>query len=290
LYGNLKTQDLIRKNIDVLKNLVTITQAKASSGEANNIDIIQLEAELITEQANLEKTIAEANGLQETYKNLTGRDIVPPLANPVSMCQIMDTKEGITAIINQHNFEIRQAKSDISSKNQDVELSKSKMYPSVSFSANSRYFEGDSAFFRDEAQTSSAVVQLNIPIFDRGMEYPRIKEAKALKQAAEYDLMDMQNNILNKFENDYSLYQAQKLVIRANEKSDQAISLLLKKTLREKDLGFKSMYDFLKIRQKSIETKIDLINSKIENTFYGCKIIGTQGGLPIITPEFKVKS
>jgi outer membrane protein len=290
LYGNLKTQDLMRKNINILKELVTITKTKTVSGEANNIDVIQLEAELITEQANLQKTIAESHGLSEVYKSLTGRSFVPPLSNPSSMCLIADDKKAIMAIINQHNLEIRQAKDDINSKNQDVELSKASLYPTVSLSANARYFEGDSAFFRDEAQTSSAVIQVNIPIFDRGMEYSRIKEAKATKQAAVYDLMDIQNNILNKFENDYSLYQAQKLAITANKKSVQAMSLLLKKTLREKDLGFKSIYDFLKIRQKVIDTKIDLINSKIENTFYGCKIIGIQGDLPVIIPKLKVKS
>jgi outer membrane protein len=285
LYGNLKTQNLMRKNINILKELVTITKTKAISGEANNIDVIQLEAELIMAQANLQKKIAEANGLSDVYKSLTGRALVPPLSSPLSMCLITDDKKAIMAIINQHNLEIKQAKDDINSKNQDVELSKANLYPTVSFSANARYFEGDSAFFRDEAQTSSAVIQVNIPIFDRGMEYSRIKEAKATKQAAEYDLTDIRNNILNKFENDYSVYQAQKLAIIANKKSVEAMNFLLKKTLREKDLGFKSAHDFLKIRQKVIDTKIDLINSKIENTFYGCKIIGMQGNLPIIIPK-----
>ena len=50
------------------------------------------------------------------------------------------------------------------------------------------------------------------------------------------------------------------------------------------------LFSILKIRQKVIDTKIDLINSKIENTFYGCKIIGIQGDLPVIIPKLKVKS
>lgn len=286
LYGNIKTQNLMKKNIEILQKLINITTQKVASGEANTVDIIQLEAELITEKADLGKTIAESKKLLDSYKILTGNTFVPPLVNPASMCRIIDNKDTLSKEIKERNFEIQQAKYDIESKNQDVELSKSSLYPAVSFSANSRYYEGDSAFFRDEAQTSSAVIQLNIPIFDRGMEYSRIKEAKALKQASEFDLMNTQNDVLNKFESDYSLYEAQSLVIDANKKSLVAMNLLLKKTLREKDLGFKSVYDFLTIKQKVIDTEIDLVNSKLENTFYGCKIIAVQGKLPIVIPEF----
>ena len=290
LYSNLKTQHLIRQSIHVLKKLINITKAQSQSGEATSVDVIQLEAELITEQANLEKTIAESNGLLEIYKSLTERNVVPPLSDPSSMCNIADDKQSIITTINQYNFEIRQAKDDINSKNQDVELSKANLYPTVSLAASARYFQGDSAFFRDQAQTSSAVIQVNIPIFDGGMEYSRIKEAKAIKQAAEYDLMNTKNQVLNTFENDYSLYQAQIFAIKAHKKSVQAMSILFKKTLREKALGFKSVYELLEIKQKLIKTKIDLINSKVENTFYGCKIIGMQGNLPVLIPAFKEKS
>ncbi len=289
LYGNLETQNLMHNHIAILKKLITITQKQALSGEANYVDVIQLEAELMTTQANLKKTIAESQGLLETYKNLTGNKIVPPLSDPSSMCNLIDTKETILGIINLHNFEIRQAKDTINSNDQDIELSKANLYPTVSFAGNARYVEGDSAFFRSEAQTSSAVIQVSIPIFDRGMEYSRIKEAKALKQAAEYDLMDKKNQIGNQFENDYNVYKAQKLVIKAYKKSLQAMSLLFKKTVHEKKLGFKSTYDILEIKQKLIQTKINLINSQVNTIFYGCKIMGAQGQLPIITSEFKAK-
>ncbi len=289
LYGNFQTQKLMKNHIDILKKLISITKTQALSGEANHVDVIQLEAELMTTQADLEKTTAEFKGLIETYNHLTGYVGVPTLSNPASMCHIIDTKEVILDIINQHNFEIRQAKDTINSNDQDIELSKANLYPTVSFAGNSRYVEGDSAFFRSEAQTSSAVIQVNIPIFDRGMEYSRIKEAKALKQAAEYDLMDKKNQIGNQFENDYNIYQAQKLVIKAYKKSLQAMNLLFKKTVHEKKLGFKSTYDVLEIKQKLIQTQINLINSQVNTIFYGCKIMGAQGQLPIITSEFKAK-
>jgi outer membrane protein len=289
LYGNFKTQELMKNHINIFNKLITITQTQALSGEANHVDVIQLEAELLTTQANLEKTIAESKGLVETYNNLTGYFGIPMLSNPLSICHIIDTKEVILDTINQHNFEIHQAQETINSSNQDVELSKSNLYPSISLAGNARYVEGDSAFFRSEAQTSSAVIQVNIPIFDRGMEYSRIKEAKALKQAAEYDFMDTKNQIGNQFENDYNIYQAQKLVIKAYKKSLQAMNLLLKKTVHEKKLGFKSTYDVLEIKRKLIQTKINLINSHVNTVFYGCKIMGAQGQLPIITSEFKAK-
>ena len=290
LYRNIKTQNLIRKNITVLEELVNMSKAQFKSGEATKVDIIQSEAELMTQQANLQKTIAESKGLQEKYRNLTGDDSIPQLSNPLSICHITDNKETVLAGVKKYNPEIRKAQSIIDSSNQDVELAKADLAPTISLSARSEYFKGDSAFLRDEAQTSAAVIQVNIPIFDRGMEYSRIKEAKATKQSTEYDLLDIRNRVLNDFENDYSLYQSQKDVINANKKSVQAMRYLFAKALREQALGFKSFYELLEIKQKMTEAKMDLLNSKTENAFYGCKILAMQGFLPIINPVSKVNA
>lgn len=289
LYSNLKIQNFLKDQIAILKKRINVTEKQTLSGEANDIDVIQLQAELITQNAYLQKILSEQISLQETYKSLTGDNIVPNFLNPASVCMLDNNKKAIIQSIHQHNFNIRQAQETIKSADQDVELSKSNFYPTVSFVANAERYEGNSAFFRDKTQTSSAVVQVNIPIFDRGTEYSKLKEAKANKLSREYDFMDTKNQILNMFESDYNLYQSQKYLITSHKKSIQALKLLLKKTQHEQKLGLKSINDILDIQHKKIQTQIDLMNLNTEHLFYRCKIIGLQGGLPIVTTQFHIK-
>lgn len=279
LYNNLEAQKLNEKNIAVLKHSMQQLSEMVKNGEAIPNDIIQAEARLALEQAEKHKILAEYTALAQKFKNMVGH--LPPMTlnDPRDFCDLQEEKSYILTHIEAHNPALKKAELAVKIAAQDIDIADSHNAPSLSLVARSDYTEGQSAFFRNQARTSSATLRLQFPIFNKGMSYPMVKKAQSLKQAAQAQLEHVSNNIHSQFEQDYAMFQALNLVINASEKAVTSVQKHLGQIKSEHILGFKTYYDVLEVQRDVMRAQKELLDHHMQKASLGCKIVAMQGKL-----------
>lgn len=279
IYRNNQQQILANQNISLLDNFVKMVRAKSKQGEATGVEVLQAKADKAKKQAEKVKIKSERKVLSKEYFHITGNIIPDKLYDPSKFCKIYDDKDVLLNSVINNNSKIQQAKAELEMAKQDIEIADSENEPNLSLTVNSSYQEGQNAFYTNRSKTSSAILRLSVPLFDKGISSSKEEEAEWIKNAATYKLQDEKNVITNDFEAAFENYISLKEVISAQEKLKYALENLVKQTKEAFKMGFNTTYDVLEIERDFMKSKQELLDLKMEQNLAACKILQLKGEL-----------
>lgn len=277
LYSNIESQLLSLKNIELLEETVKKLEQQVNAGEAADVDINQAESRLKVEIANLQRLSSENAVLSVRYRNLVNQDVPKKFGSPHKYCKLFPDRDAIYNTVLSNNPRLIAAKYGIKSAHEDYNIADSQNMPRLAFVATQSYREGQSVFFQDENDTLSGILQLTVPIFERGLVAPRKREAKALENAALHDFASEKIAIIEEFEELFRFHQVTELTINAQKDVVSTNKKLLEAAMEEQRLGFKSVYELLEIERDLVESEFELIQNQAEHAFAACRILSLQG-------------
>lgn len=183
-------------NLDLAKSLLTLANNQKTAGIATGVDVTRAE----TRQADQEVRLAEAQtNAQTAMLNLLRITGLPLNSRPVLTdalrfdAQAPPVVEVALQTAAQDRVEIAIAEQEVKQQSYERKAAQAELYPSVEFFAN----YGNSGVLPNELAlpTRSVGVRMNVPIFNGGATYGRIKSAKSRETQSELRLSDTRQQV-----------------------------------------------------------------------------------------------
>jgi outer membrane protein TolC len=178
-------------NLELAQSLLTLANNQKTAGIATGVDVTRAE----TRQADQEVRLAQAQTEAQTAMlNLLRVAGLPLNSHPVliDVLRFDAPKAPVVEVAlqtaSQDRVEIAIAEQEVKQLDYERKAAKAELYPSVEFFAN----YGTSGVQINELAlpTRSVGVRLNVPIFNGGATYGRIKSAKSRETQGELRLND----------------------------------------------------------------------------------------------------
>jgi outer membrane protein len=281
----LAEQEFVRladNNVRVIAEQLRAAQDRFEVGEVTRTDVSQAEARLAESSANLSIAQGRLDNARQAFRSVVGSEplnlsipqSLPPL--PQSM------EEAVTLALENHPLSIA-ARFDEESAARDIRVQMGDLLPTVSLQAGVDY--GDSIFDttrggRPDADTTAVVsLRADVPLYQGGAEYSRIREAQALASAARADLTTVARERRQVAEAAWTELQVARANIRANRERVDAAQLAFEGVREEANVGSRTTLDVLDAEQELLDARVRLVASIRDESVAAYGLLSAIGAL-----------
>jgi outer membrane protein len=277
---NMAIFELNRRNADVLLRQKEAAAARFRVGEITRTDVAQTDARLAAARADLADARGELAIARANYARLVGRppgDLEPAARLP----ELPDNLESAQSIARQFAPDLIAAREQGEVSRRQVKAARGALLPSVSLAAGYRYAGEPSAFIENDEQFAYGA-RVSIPLFQGGLNYSRVREAKALHARDRSLLVETERAAVQ----DVAAAWERLLAARASTESTTAAvaanEIALEGVRREALLGARTTLDALDAEQELLNAQISLAAAERNAQSASFALLAAIG---LLTPE-----
>lgn len=286
--------DLYRQNENVLKTNLEDTQARFQLGEVTQTDVFQSETRFtraISERLRIERDLKNS---EARYARVVG-DTVPVTYNydaPETL-HYFDVEElredALSASALQYHPLIKTAEHDLLSAQEDIDLKKGQLLPTVSLNASVQREDGTYLGANADDQTNRSVLfNFDVPLYQSGSEYSEVRQAKLTVEKLRYDLQERRQAVQEDVETAVKALNVALRSIENNSRQAAAAEKALQSVIYESQLGTRTTLDALDAQQEFLEAKILLVRSQYEEAAGAYRLLQSLGRLNSLSMQLPV--
>jgi len=183
-------------NLDLATTLLKLARDQHDAGVATGIDVTRAETRVAQEQVRLDQALTGLQQARLQLKRVTGL----PLGNEYSLsddlhflAEALPTPAAAVADGQQQRVDLRIAEQQVKQNELELKAAQAEQYPSLSVSGD----YGVSGIKPDvlDLPTRSIALNLDVPIFNRGVTRSRISIASSRRKQAEMQLTDLRAQV-----------------------------------------------------------------------------------------------
>ena len=246
-------------NVDVLVSQQKEAQLRFDVGELTRTDLAQAAARLAGARAQLTTSQASLSISRARFAELTGGlpgtlDDNPPLP------PVPESREAALAQAAILAPPVLAARANEESSRKQIAIAKSVFTPDVALTSTYQYSDEPSAFTATDEQFSYGV-RATIPIFQGGLNFSRVREARALNDADRRRVEEAERRTQAIVTSAWEQLQAANANIVSAKAQREANELALQGVLREAQLGARTTLDVLNAEQEYLNAEVALANA-----------------------------
>jgi outer membrane protein, protease secretion system len=234
----------------------------AVRGEGTKIALIESQAKLSLSEAEVIEAEDSLTVSRNALATMLGKDVASLdmltdgfNVQPMQPASLEEWREIALA----HNPEMAAQREAVEVASQEVKRNRAGHAPRLDAIASISKSESDTtSTFKQEIDTKSIGLQLNIPIYAGGAVSALTTQAQANHLKAQDDLQTKTNEVLLDLHKQYSTLQSSTLKIDALKQSVASAELLVAATKKSLIGGVRTNLDVLEARKQLFETKRDL--------------------------------
>jgi outer membrane protein TolC len=238
-------------------------------GQASLVDVAQAEANLLQAGANMAQQSAQLQATNLELARITGSQWDSPLNNQdyrrvaAALTEAVDQAIKVTEepLIELHPQVVVKQK-NLDAATLEIRKSQSDHSPTASLVAS--WQEGTSQYDTNIGQKTTTMtvgVQLLFPIFSGGSVLSSNREKYALKEKAEYDLLQTRSMLQGERKRTLALLKAYLPALKAGLESDKAAELQLKQAVLGIEAGIRSQVDLDAAKANKAKVLAELFRS-----------------------------
>jgi TolC family type I secretion outer membrane protein len=231
-----------RENLDRLRRYLEGTQERFRVAELTRTDVAQAQSRVAGAEADLARAENELETALAEFQRVVGR---PPEAPepPGPAPQPPASLEAALALIPSHP-RVQQAAYDLEAQRQQVRVDEAQLLPDVNLvgDVSRRREPSQSIDLRDEASIGAELV---IPIYQRGIEYSRVRQAKQSAIQRRYELTDVEQAVRREIIASFDALQTARRQIVSLDQQVEAARAALDGTREEAIVGARTVLDLL---------------------------------------------
>jgi outer membrane protein len=277
---NMAVYELSARNVTVLIRQQEMAKARFDVGEITRTDVAQADARLAEARARMSSAQGELAIARADYAELVGQ--APGDLEPVETLPVLpDTLESAQAIANQYAPALINAREKTEVSRRQVNIARGAFLPSVSLTAGYQYAE-EPSFFVDNSEEFSFGARATAPIFLGGLNFSRVREAKAL-HASDRSLLaaagrQVEAQTVGAWER---LVTARAIAVSAAS-SVEANRLALDGVRQEAQVGSRTTLDVLNAEQELLDAEVTLVSAQRDAQTAAFSLLAAIG---VLTPE-----
>ena len=238
----------------------------AVRGEGTKIALIESQAKLSLSEAQVIEAEDNLTDSRNALATMLGKDVASLdtltdgfNAQPMQPASLEEWKEIALA----HNPEMAVQREAVEVASQEVKRNRAGHAPRLDAIASISKSDSDTtSTFKQNIDTKSIGLQLNIPIYAGGAISALTAQAQANHLKAQDDLQTKTNEVLLDLRKQYSTLQSSTLKIDALKQSVASAELLVTATKKSLIGGVRTNLDVLEARKQLFETKRDLSQAR----------------------------
>jgi outer membrane protein len=265
--------------VEILQNQVQITRDRLKAGEATMTDVEQ--ALQFLSQANGEKVIADTNlrVALAAYKQVTQR-APNKLAPARNVDQLLPkTLDAALSYAKSSHPAIVAARYNVDINEYSVKIAEGALAPTVDLQGR---VGQDWNFFGTPGQRlyqAGAYVQVRVPIYEGGISYSNIRQAKE-KLGESRLLFDQQINLVNQqVESAWASWKNSEAYLKATKMQVENAELALSGLREELKFGQRTTWDVLNYQQTLTNARIAFVTAQRERILSSYNLLAACGKL-----------
>jgi len=249
-----------RDNVQLLTDQLQMTQDRVNIGDVTVTDLQLVQSRLSSAMADVSFAEAKLAGSRADFARAIGRPPESLETMPRTPPQPEAIEQAVARAI-ENNPDLNAAREQQRIAEATVDVAIGQLLPSLSV-------QGQYRVSRDEvglgvANTSTAVVaQLRIPIYQGGVEYAGIRQAKENRSKAGFAVGDVERQVRQGLETAWQAQFASRAAMVSHEQQVQAAQMAYEGFAEGIRAGERSTYDLLNSAQELLSARIALTDAR----------------------------
>jgi len=271
--------ELNLKNVEVLRRQNEMAQVRFEVGEITRTDVAQSEARLADARAQLSQAQGNLAVSRANYAQLVGR-APGDLETVETLPDLPETLENAQALAREFAPAAVGAREQAEVSRRQIAIARGALLPSVSLTTSYQYAEDPSPFTLDSEQFAYGV-RASVPLFQGGLNYSRIREARALHASDRASVIEAERQVEAQVNASWQNLVAARVIIRSAQASVDANQLALEGVRREAMVGTRTTLDVLDAEQELLNAEVSLVNARRDEQAAAFSLLAAAG---LLTP------
>lgn len=291
---------LRKHNVDVLQKQADSTQAEFNAGSLTRTDVAQAQARLAVSQSDLtaaqsQLAISNANFLQAVGRDPetleTDPALPPALPTGVDDSVVLALKTSPALVTAREN----EIASDYA-----VDDAFGALLPTFSVQGQYGYSQGalvsptgtlneslGPPHTADHAMTVTG--QLNVPIYQAGVEDATLRQAKELHAQAQLNVSVSDRQVRDAVATAWAQFESAEASIASNEAAQRANAIAFEGVSKEQQVGGRTILDVLNAEQELLNAAVAVVSAKRNAEVAAFQVLAANGTLTAKALGLKVK-
>ncbi len=272
--------DANKSNVAVLLRQLDEAELRFEVGEITKTDVAQAKARLAGSRAQLSAAQAQLAQTRAVYRQVIGEAPADLDQEPV-LPLTPENEEQAQMLASQYAPAVVSAIETEKASRKQINIARGALAPSVSLTAGYTYAEEPSLFTQDNEEFTYGV-RASVPIFQGGLNYSRIREAKALNAADRQLIRQAEREAAAGVTTTWEQLLAAQSTIASAQAEVDANNLALEGVRRENQVGTRTTLDVLNAEQELLNAKVNLANAQRDKRAATFALLAASG---VLTPE-----
>jgi outer membrane protein len=270
--------ELQRSNVAVLEEQLRQTKQRLESGNVTATDVYQSEARLSVGRTQLFVAEAAYRTSRATYRQVIG--VEPGKLQPAAAVDrhFPNSLSTVTAVAVVEHPAVATAQHNVDVALFQVKVAEGALYPTLSLvgSVQKNY---DLALTTPESFTASVGTQLAVPIYQGGVEFSQIRQAKETVGQRRQELDVARDQVRLTIHQAWAQLDASKSSIISTQSQVKAAESALNGVREEARLGQRTTLDVLNAQQELVNARVALVGAQRDRVVNSYTVLSSIGRL-----------
>lgn len=251
-------QEQSLRNLEEQLRYVT---ANVEHGFLTQTDLAQARARVSQARASLTQADLQLVEASENYMRLVGR---PPgeLVVPPELAGLPGDLDAALAHAVDNNPALMAALASVETADASVDVAAASGRLRLSLDTANSFFETLNRDNEIDATEDSVSVRVAVPLFSGGATTARVRQQRASRTAARFDLADAQREVRQRVTVAWSGLHAARATVEASQARLDAAALAQRGMQREQQAGLRSTIDVLNQEEELLQARVDLARAQ----------------------------
>ena len=285
-------------NVEVLRRQRDSTQLEFKAGSLTRTDVAQANARFAIAESDLTTARGQLATSRADFMKTIGRP-AETLEKKPDLPKLPANEDDILGRALKLNPALVTAQANERAANYAVDDAWGAMGPTLSVQGQYQYSQsalnsvvGFGAGGAPEAVTNHALAvvgQLNIPIYQAGVEEANIRQARELHAQSQLNVAVADRQVRDAVEAAWSTYQSALGTIESNESTAKADEIAFEGVSKEQQVGGRTVLDVLNAEQELLNAQVTLVSSQRNAVVAAYEVLASSGTLTAGALGLKVK-
>ncbi len=268
---------LRQQNIDVLDEQLRAARNRFEVGEVTRTDVSQAEARLRGSVSDYNFAESQLMSAKATYRQIVGHEPTN-LAPAKPSGKVPKTLDAALDLGHRRHPSIIAATYGEEAAAYAVKVAEGALLPSVSVQGKVGYSINPS-YGVDSATSASALLQLNVPIYQGGTEYASVRRAKEQRDQALLEIDVARQQVRADILSSWGVLEAATASIDSARSQVEATNVALTGVREEANVGQRTTLDVLNAEQELFDARVNLVVAERDQVVASYSLLAAIGEL-----------
>ncbi len=279
--GVIRARDVLgyaQDNLARLQRYLQGTQERFRVAELTRTDVSQAQSRVAGAEADLARGESDLDAAIAEFERAIGR--APGDLQPAAPAPGLPSTVGEALALVPNHPRVLQAAYDLEAQRSQVRVDEAQLLPDVNLvgELSRRRQPSDNVDLRDDASIGA---QLVIPIYQRGVEYSKVRQSKQSAIQRRYELTDVEQAVRREIITSFEAFLAARRQITSLEQQVQAAQAALEGTREEAIVGARTVLDVLNAELELFTAQTRRARAVEQEVVAGYRLRAATGGLSL---------